>query len=475
MNRVINIRKILFAAIAFGIVSGCSEKPLEERDQLQISASVSFAPRNEVSGVIDNSMIENLDFSFLRAEIGRRSIEYQPDVISASCIFPDGESEEATVIFSPKQYYKPDGSYSMMEGWYPAGTYNSESMEVSIPFDGNVDIIASQFLIGNYEDRAIDDLFIFNHQLTQLQLEVIAESELAAQKWGKVTSITMTGESDTYINVLPEDESEAEEGVYADFDGTSDHAVTLPSEEIEIPYEEAVPAGMLMVEPRTIGARSSSMTFLIETTGNGTTEVVIDAEEFNGEKFPAGTARKVTLRFLQGTIEIIVYADPVPWDIPETVEHNIGENQAYVRKGENYIVTRNMFGNAAGWNVRSEEWTAETDYSSEAMDSVPAVLEVYTEDSGNMSHSGAVSACSDLGEGWRLPCRMELQLIAAYKDQLDKPAKDGSVHAPEGTYWSATVDGSGNAFYVDMSDISSAPETVTAAHNVRCVRDIVME
>lgn len=117
MNRVINIRKILFAAIAFGIVSGCSEKPLEEREQLQISASVSFAPRNEVSGVIDNSMIENLDFSFLRAEIGRRSIEYQPDVISASCIFPDGESEEATVIFSPKQYYKPDGSYSMMEGW----------------------------------------------------------------------------------------------------------------------------------------------------------------------------------------------------------------------------------------------------------------------------------------------------------------------------------------------------------------------
>lgn len=136
-----------------------------------------------------------------------------------------------------------------------------------------------------------------------------------------------------------------------------------------------------------------------------------------------------------------------------------------------------MFGNASGWTVREDKWDSFTDYSGTGDDSVPAVLEVYAEDSGTQAtYDEAFSSCASLGGDWRLPCRMELQLIAAYKDELDKPAADGGVKIPGGMYWSATKDGAANAYYVDMADYESPVSApMTDAYKVRCVRDIVME
>ena len=482
MNRFVCLRKMLFAAMAFIALSGCAEKAVQEDKAggLQISPSVAFAPRDNVAGVVDNSMIESLTFTFARGDAGRRgqSDTYSEAAISAACVFPVGEASEATVIFDPVQYYNPDGRNTMMQGWYPSGTYSLDESglpQVDINFNGNDDIIVSQVLEGNGSDRGVDNLFEFRHELSQIQFEVIAESELAAQKWGKVLSITLSGESNKYTNWLL---SDVPSGEYSSstFSGNADLQAVLVGQEIVIPYENASPAGMVMIEPRTVG-RAQSIELLVETTGNGVAEVSIDNESFGGEAFDAGIARKMTLRFLQGAIEIVLYADAVPWETPAAVEHNVGENQPYVRDGENYIVTKNMFGNASGWTVREDKWDSSTDYSGTGDDSVPAVLEVYAEDSGTQAtYDEAFSSCASLGGDWRLPCRMELQLIAAYKDELDKPAADGGVKIPGGMYWSATKDGAANAYYVDMADYESPVSApMTDAYKVRCVRDIVME
>ena len=49
----------------------------------------------------------------------------------------------------------------------------------------------------------------------------------------------------------------------------------------------------------------------------------------------------------------------------------------------------------------------------------PAMLfEVMTEDLGKMNWDAAMKACADLGDGWRLPNRLELLLMYNNQDEL---------------------------------------------------------
>jgi len=45
-------------------------------------------------------------------------------------------------------------------------------------------------------------------------------------------------------------------------------------------------------------------------------------------------------------------------------------------------------------------------------------LEVMTEDLGEMSWEDAKKACADLGDGWRLPTRVELNLLYQNKESI---------------------------------------------------------
>ena len=61
----------------------------------------------------------------------------------------------------------------------------------------------------------------------------------------------------------------------------------------------------------------------------------------------------------------------------------------------------------------------------------PAIsFEVYPTDLGKMKWEDAKKACTDLGDGWRLPTRLELLLMYNNQDELGGFADNG--------YWSST-------------------------------------
>ena len=69
----------------------------------------------------------------------------------------------------------------------------------------------------------------------------------------------------------------------------------------------------------------------------------------------------------------------------------------------------------------------------------PAMLfEVMTEDLGKMNWDAAMKACADLGDGWRLPNRLELLLMYSKRDEL------GGFDT--GEYWSSSELNAHNAW-----------------------------
>ncbi len=65
-------------------------------------------------------------------------------------------------------------------------------------------------------------------------------------------------------------------------------------------------------------------------------------------------------------------------------------------------------------------------------------LEIMTEDLGQMDWREATKACADLGDGWRLPTRDELNILFENKDKIGGFANS--------YYWSSTEYGNDTAW-----------------------------
>jgi len=70
-------------------------------------------------------------------------------------------------------------------------------------------------------------------------------------------------------------------------------------------------------------------------------------------------------------------------------------------------------------------------------------LEIMTEDLGFNDWYGAVKACADLGDGWRLPTKDELNILYENKDKIGGFAN---------YYWSSTESDSNTAWFQDFDD-----------------------
>lgn len=69
-------------------------------------------------------------------------------------------------------------------------------------------------------------------------------------------------------------------------------------------------------------------------------------------------------------------------------------------------------------------------------------LEVMTEDLGEMKWMDAIKACADLGDGWRLPTKDELNILYENKDKIGGFGSYG--------YWSSTEGGNGRHLFQDF-------------------------
>lgn len=91
-------------------------------------------------------------------------------------------------------------------------------------------------------------------------------------------------------------------------------------------------------------------------------------------------------------------------------------------------------------------------------------FEVYPTDLGKMNWDEAKKTCADLGDGWRLPTRLELLLMYNNQDELGGFASYN--------YWSSTED---NDYYAWLQDFDNGKQYFNNKYykyNVRAVRDI---
>ena len=473
------IRQAMMLTLTTGLLASCSkdnnvgEPEADELIEIIPSAAYtqddgSISNANSIIGPVDNSMLENLTFAFARRDQSHPVLpqySYSSEHILAT-YNESLEENKAELQLSPKQYYLTGGLNTEMQGWYPPIEHiitSNEYPTVTFNFDGHQDILISNVLTGNVENIGINNpkLFTFQHQLTQLQFQVTTESEIAAQQWGKVTNISLTGESDTYMYVMLNSPTGAFSGTEGIFN------ITLPQNGIEITTNEITPAGNIMIKPREISI-ANDININITTTNDNTTLKL--SEQINSEELKAGNAYKVTLNFLQG--EITIKLTPADWEAAEGPENvDLAENQSYVISDMNYIFSRNMFGDAEGWIIRDETWT--TTPTAESETSIPVILEVATE---NLTNNATLDHIDDCPEGWRMPSKTELELIQKYKSKLTKEYSSGSYIPIEGFYWSGTQNAAGATYYIDMAtgEFGTASEEDGEIHHIRCVRDVEM-
>lgn len=477
-------RQAMMLTITTGLLASCSKdnnvgEP--EADEQLVSISPGIALSAKANGDTDgtsspamNQVVEGLTFSFLRADNTKGSqYVFQEEPFTGTCSKPYQEEGTNDIVagltFNPAQYYLINGKNTRMVGWYPVTNlsyydYEENYIEVEFEIDGKKDVMVSDSQIGNKTDKGIQK-FTFEHLLTQIQFQVTAESEIAAQQWGSITAISLEGESTKCTLIIDG------EDISSDFSTNGTLNALLSQQEVPITYGENTPTGLIMIEGRTIGTpRNSTINLKITTTGKGEMTTAIDLNDFiNGHEFKAGYAYKLTLNFLQG--EITIKLTPANWEAAEGPENvDLAENQPYIISDMNYIVSRNMFGDAEGWIIRDETWT--TTPTAESETSIPVILEVATEnitDNATLDHLGCP-------EGWRVPSKTELELIQRYKDKLTKTSSSGSYIPIEGFYWSGTQNAAGATYYIDMAtgEFGTASEEDGKTHHIRCVRDVEM-
>ena len=367
-----------------------------------------------VSGPVDNSDLMNLPFWFARGEESRGSDAYawESSAIPATCEkFEDANNQYGNIIkFTPAQYYSD--RTTVMVGWYPEGNFaeDGEETAVTISFDGDDDIIASNALTGDGTDKGINwdasgnPYFLFARQLTQLQFYVKG-SALAIAQWGTIQKIELLEEANSCVLYLPT----PDESWYVVFKGTTTlsvkgTALTIAQENTKYSFGEPV-----MIEPRTI---RNTLTLRI-TGANKTAEVVI-----NNKTFAAGRATKVVLELLPEDVKFNFI--PTEWR-SKNVTVDLGtQTYPYVPEETLCIVSRDLrgiisteqlsaiFGSNNSVSVRNEKWTVTT----EEENSIPAVLEV--NDNGTMTATNledAKNQCKALGSNWRVPTGTEATLI----------------------------------------------------------------
>ena len=89
-------------------------------------------------------------------------------------------------------------------------------------------------------------------------------------------------------------------------------------------------------------------------------------------------------------------------------------------------------------------------------------LEVMTEDLGNMKWNDSKKACADLGDGWRLPTKDELNLLYKNKEKIGGFAME--------LYWSSTEIDSVSAWNQNFWNGGHSSYYKGTTHIVRAVR-----
>ncbi len=493
-------RQAMMLTLAAGLLASCSkDNNSGEPDSginnalVAITPEVSFVTENSLSetytpsGPVDGT--ENLTLYFIKGEEtppGSNMFNYGTEQIAANRPADNGDNVPENpkdpyyepLTFEDIMYYPIDGTNIRMWGWYPKANSYSTGM-ATWTFDGDDDLIMASGKTGN--NKMTSPLqFEFEHILTQVQFIIHAESELALNYWGNVTSISLKNENNTcsfmvaygdnYINtgqnfktalMLPPTGSSIM-SISGSMAISNESQETLEADEAK---RNSCLFGNLIVTPRL----NSPLTVYVTTSKQGTVEfpVTIESHTYN-----AGEATRIYLNFLPG--EITATLQTGNWR-PVTVDDVVLGEYPYVQRGY-IVISKDLLGESGA--VLHENWTGATPahiYTDKTVNTVSASFEVAEtdcEDGTTFTWGEAATKCSEIGPGWRVPTAAELLLMRDCKSQLETSG------ALSGAYWSATevtTVGGDDAVAVDVDADDKIKEVLAAKndpHKVRCVRDI---
>lgn len=503
-------RQAMMLTLAAGLLASCSkDNNSGEPDSginnalVAITPEVSFVTENSLSetytpsGPVDGT--ENLTLYFIKGEEtppGSNMFNYGTEQIAANRPADSGDNVPENpkdpyyepLTFEDIMYYPIDGTNIRMWGWYPKANSYSTGM-ATWTFDGDDDLIMASGKTGN--NKMTSPLqFEFEHILTQVQFIIHAESELALNYWGNVTSISLKNENNTcsfmvaygdnYINtgqnfktalMLPPTGSSIM-SISGSMAISNESQETLEADEAK---RNSCLFGNLIVTPRL----NSPLTVYVTTSKQGTVEfpVTIESHTYN-----AGEATRIYLNFLPG--EIIPTLTAGKWE-EVNVNVELGE-YPYVRNGK-YIVSKDLLGYSG--EPLHENWSpALTPNHIESSESnrVSAILEIaeqtteqettnWYEAAGIFDDTHNSNRTSLCPEGWRLPTIKELELIYSQNDRLSSEFRLTS----DAMYWSSTTSNDNPDFAhifevaIDADRQANKHKTDNGvSYKVRCVRDI---
>lgn len=482
-------RQITMLSIATGLLASCSKDNAEEPEPGFISEAVEIAPILSLESESNNSIIyypgpqdgldEDLTLFFARADeisAGTYGAYTNMDgTTEITGVRSKGPNKQA-LTFTPTQYYQVNGLKTKMVGWYPQATVNTAMMNIlTWDVDGSQDIMLATKVEGNNKTKTIN--FDFQHALAQIQFKAYAESVVAQSQWGYIQSISLKNQYNSYMSyILTNDQAimlmPSMTAQMVAFNVQNIKQTTL----LPIDKIEAINIG----NPMMISTMNTQLQ--LEITTDKYSDPVSVTVPVPDKPYTAGEATTIYLLFKQGKITVTL--EPTDWRVLEDDKLDdveVGENRSYVVKEMNYIINRNMFGDAEfdneEWTVRPKDgestWTAWDDSQRDPEKvSVPAILEIQESDASDATYEDAITACNAWGNGWRLPTSTELELIYLYNNQLATPL--------QGIYWSATATSAGESaiskaytFNMESGETDMAADA-TQSHHVRCVRDIEM-
>lgn len=234
--------------------------------------------------------------------------------------------------FTGSKAYPADGSSLYLTGLYPSdGLFSGQSWTAvgttaAYTFTGVEDVMtAAQVTTDKTKaDAGSYETLTFNHRLTLLEVQVVAESESAANAWGKLQEVKLTGAFNNTATVTLATGAAALSGSadgWKIYDAATHAAIT--GAEIAIPAaednsttdkikESATKVGYTMVAPITAdgtGDFTASITTLPDG-GSATTKagISIDLKNTAGASFTGDTQGKkfvVTLIFRAKDIQAV--------------------------------------------------------------------------------------------------------------------------------------------------------------------------
>lgn len=155
----------------------------------------------DLTGQVGNTNAMNLYFA--RRDKGGMTTSggypvYGSEILLATREASSG-SASAKVVFDEAQYYAMYSPYltstfkynpTKLVGWFPMGDYNNGV--VSIPMDGNTDILLSNEVEGSY-DKPFNEAnkLTFSHVCTLNEIKVKAVDAGAPDSWGAVTRVAL--------------------------------------------------------------------------------------------------------------------------------------------------------------------------------------------------------------------------------------------------------------------------------------------